>query len=45
MCIPRHFFFKRGVEEKKIAKREREREREKHGIKDGRERWEVVWGV
>jgi len=31
MCIPRHFFFKRGVEEKKIAKREREREREKGG--------------
>jgi hypothetical protein len=44
------FFFKRGVEENKIVKRERERERERergdeHGIKDGRERWEVVWGV
>jgi hypothetical protein len=36
MCIPRHF---------SLREREREREREKHGIKDGRERWEVVWGV
>jgi hypothetical protein len=40
--MPRHFF-KRGRREENCG--ERERERERHGIKDGRERWEVVWGV
>jgi hypothetical protein len=36
--MPRHFF-KRGRREENCG------ERERHGIKDGRERWEVVWGV
>jgi hypothetical protein len=43
VCTPRHFSLIEGVEEKKIV--EREREKVKHGVKDGREKWEVVWVV